>query len=95
MNIQLSLNDARELAITALKSIKFNQEDAEITADHLIDAAMRGVTFGSLPRILSIAEKIKAQVEESVKFAEDSPYPEAEELYKDVYAQQDYHFVKD
>jgi pyruvate dehydrogenase E1 component alpha subunit len=43
----------------------------------------------------TIAEKIKAQVEEAVKFAEESPYPEAEELYKDVYAQQDYPFVKD
>lgn len=61
MNIQLSLSDARELAIKALKSIKFNQEYAEITADHLIDAAMRGVTFGSLPRILSIAEKINEE----------------------------------
>lgn len=61
MNIQLSLSDARELAIKALKSIQFNQEDAEITADHLIDAAMRGVTFGSLPRIISIAEKMKEE----------------------------------
>jgi len=61
MNIQLSLSDARDLAIKALKSIQFNQEDAEITADHLIDGAMRGVTFGSLPRILSIAEKLKEE----------------------------------
>ena len=37
--------------------------------------------------------KIKAIVEESVKFAEDSPYPEADELYKDVYAGGDYPFI--
>jgi pyruvate dehydrogenase E1 component alpha subunit len=42
-----------------------------------------------------IAAKIKAQVEESVKFAEESPYPDASELYKDVYAQDNYPFVKD
>lgn len=40
-----------------------------------------------------IDTKIKALVEESVKFAEDSPYPEPGELYKDVYIQQDYPFI--
>jgi pyruvate dehydrogenase E1 component alpha subunit len=42
-----------------------------------------------------IAAKVKAQVEEAVKFAEESPFPEPEELYKDVYAQKDYPFIKD
>ena len=32
-------------------------------------------------------------VEDSVKFAEDSPYPPAEELYKDVYVQEDYPYI--
>jgi pyruvate dehydrogenase E1 component alpha subunit len=40
-----------------------------------------------------IDNKIKAIVEESVKFAEESPYPEADELYKDVYVQEDYPFI--
>lgn len=40
-----------------------------------------------------IDAKIKAIVDESVKFAEDSPYPEPEELYKDVYIQEDYPFI--
>jgi pyruvate dehydrogenase E1 component alpha subunit len=40
-------------------------------------------------------EKIKAIVEDSVQFAEDSPYPPAEELYKDVYVQQDYPYILD
>lgn len=38
---------------------------------------------------------IKAIVEESVRFAEESPLPAAEELYEDVYVQQDYPYVKD
>jgi len=38
-------------------------------------------------------ETIKAMVEESVKFAEESPYPEAEELYKDVYAEPNYPYI--
>jgi LDH2 family malate/lactate/ureidoglycolate dehydrogenase len=58
MNITLSLTEARALAIAALQSLSFTEEEAAITADHLVDAALRGVTFGSLPRILSIAEKM-------------------------------------
>lgn len=38
---------------------------------------------------------VKKVVEESVKFAEESPYPTADELYKDVYVQQDYPFILD
>lgn len=42
-----------------------------------------------------VAEKVKEQVEDSVKFAEESPFPEAEELYNDVYVQKDYPFIMD
>lgn len=38
---------------------------------------------------------IKAQVEESVQFAEESPWPSDDELLKDVYVQQDYPFITD
>lgn len=40
-----------------------------------------------------IEENVKALVEESVKFAEESPYPEPDELYKDVYAEPNYPFI--
>jgi len=40
-----------------------------------------------------IDAKIKAQVEESVRFAEESPFPPADEAYKDVYVQKDYPFI--
>jgi len=40
-----------------------------------------------------IDKKIKATVEESVKFAEESDYPDPSEAYKDVYVQQDYPFI--
>ncbi|MEK6614535.1 MAG: thiamine pyrophosphate-dependent enzyme, partial [Bacteroidota bacterium] len=39
--------------------------------------------------------KVKAVVDESVKFAEESPFPNPEEIYKDVYTQTDYHYIKD
>jgi pyruvate dehydrogenase E1 component alpha subunit len=40
-------------------------------------------------------EKIKQIVEECVVFAEESPYPEAHELYEDVYVQNDYPYIMD
>ena len=42
-----------------------------------------------------IDEKVKSIVEESVNFAENSPYPDASELYKDNYLQEDYPFLMD
>jgi pyruvate dehydrogenase E1 component alpha subunit len=45
--------------------------------------------------IEAINERVKAQVEESVQFAEESPWPDDSEVYKDVYAQEDYPFIKD
>lgn len=39
--------------------------------------------------------KVKALVDESVKFAEESPFPTPDELYKDVYVQKDYPYITD
>ncbi len=41
----------------------------------------------------ALAEKIKAEVEASVQFAEESPYPDDSELYADNYVQADYPFI--
>jgi pyruvate dehydrogenase E1 component alpha subunit len=43
----------------------------------------------------TINERVKAQVEEAVQFAEESPWPDDSEVYKDVYIQEDYPFIKD
>ena len=40
-----------------------------------------------------IEAKVKAEVDESVKFSEESPWPEASELYTDVYVEKDYPFI--
>ncbi len=42
-----------------------------------------------------INARVKAQVEEAVQFAEESPWPDDSEVFKDVYIQQDYPFIKD
>jgi pyruvate dehydrogenase E1 component alpha subunit len=46
-------------------------------------------------QIDQINEKVKAEVEESVKFAEESPWPNDDELYKDIYAEENYPFITD
>ncbi|MCS7073062.1 MAG: pyruvate dehydrogenase (acetyl-transferring) E1 component subunit alpha [Bacteroidia bacterium] len=42
-----------------------------------------------------IEEKVRLEVQECVEFAEKSPYPDASELYTDVYVQKDYPFLMD
>lgn len=42
-----------------------------------------------------IGSWVKNEVDESIEFAENSPYPEGSELYNDVYTQEDYPFIKE
>jgi len=42
-----------------------------------------------------IHERVKHEVEESVTFAEESPWPDEDELLKDIYIQEDYPFIVD
>jgi pyruvate dehydrogenase E1 component alpha subunit len=49
--------------------------------------------YATEQELKAIQDKVKTQVEESVKFAEESPLPDASELYKDVYTQEDYPYV--
>ena len=42
-----------------------------------------------------IDEKIKVRVQESVDFAEASPFPDKSEAYKDVYVEENYPFIVD
>lgn len=51
--------------------------------------------YASDKELEAIEERVKAKVDESVKFAEESPFPELDELYKDVYYQKDYPFIMD
>lgn len=51
--------------------------------------------FASEAEIEAINKKIQDIVEDSVKFAEESPYPDPSELFKDVYVQNDYPYITD
>ncbi|WP_028295922.1 pyruvate dehydrogenase (acetyl-transferring) E1 component subunit alpha [Olivibacter sitiensis] len=43
----------------------------------------------------SVEEEVKNAISECVKFAEESDYPQAHELFEDVYVQEDYPFIQD
>jgi pyruvate dehydrogenase E1 component alpha subunit len=51
--------------------------------------------FATESDLEAIDEKIKGIVAESVKFAEDSAFPDAAEIYTDIYVEADYPFIKD
>ena len=54
---------------------------------------IREKKFATDAQILEIDNRVKNTVEESVTFAEESPYPDPSELYKDVYVQDDYPYI--
>jgi pyruvate dehydrogenase E1 component alpha subunit len=51
--------------------------------------------YATEAELKTIDDKIAVIVEASVKFAEDSPWPDDSEVYKDVYIDQNYPFIVD
>src|SRR5439155_6512469 len=54
--INLSVADARDLAEGALRGVGYDDEEARIIADHVIDAALCGYEYSGLAKILNIPE---------------------------------------
>jgi pyruvate dehydrogenase E1 component alpha subunit len=42
-----------------------------------------------------IEARVKAEIEDAVEFAENSPLPDPSSLFEDNYLQRDYPFIKD
>jgi pyruvate dehydrogenase E1 component alpha subunit len=51
--------------------------------------------YASDEELEEINQRVNAEVEACVTFSEESPFPDASELYEDVYSQADYPFIKD
>jgi pyruvate dehydrogenase E1 component alpha subunit len=67
-----------------------NQDPLETTKNTIVQLGHASETD-----LETIENTIIAEVNASVEFAESSPYPEAAELYKDVYVEDDYPFIMD
>ena len=46
-------------------------------------------------QIEAIHEKVKQEIVDAIKFAEESPFPEPEDMYEEIYAEPNYPFIKD
>ncbi|MDB9775263.1 pyruvate dehydrogenase (acetyl-transferring) E1 component subunit alpha [Vicingaceae bacterium] len=58
-------------------------------------AVIKDKKYATEAQLKEIQDRVKAQVKESVDFAEESEFPKAEDLYNDVYVQEDYPFLRD
>ena len=54
--VRLTVAEARELAEDSLRRIAYDEEDARIVADHVLDAALCGYEYSGLPKILNLPE---------------------------------------
>ena len=60
-----------------------------------VRATILGKKMATEADLAAIEQKVNAQVEESVKFAEESKFPEVEEAMRDIYAEPNYPFTVD
>ena len=59
--VHLCIADARELAERALQGGGYDNNEARILADHMLDAALCGYEYSGLPKILNTLEHPKAR----------------------------------
>jgi LDH2 family malate/lactate/ureidoglycolate dehydrogenase len=72
--VRLSIPEARALGEAALQRIGYPAADAAIITDQLIDNALCGYRFASLPRILAIAEDEKtAKPRAPIRIVRETP----------------------
>jgi pyruvate dehydrogenase E1 component alpha subunit len=60
--------------------------------DHVLKVIKENKWLSDI-KIKEIQDWVKKEVVESIEFAENSPYPDAEELYHDVYVESDYPYI--
>jgi len=71
------------------------EEDKESDPIEVLKRKLLDVFGVKEEEIEVINERVRLEVEESVQFAEDSPFPDADELLKDVYVDANYPFITD
>jgi LDH2 family malate/lactate/ureidoglycolate dehydrogenase len=72
--IRLTVPEATALGVRALQSLGLSEDDVRIIVDQLIDNALCGYPFASLPRILAIAQDAKTrQPRQPVRVMHDTP----------------------
>ena len=60
-----------------------------------VAASILEKNFATKEELDAIDKRVADKVTASVKFAEESPWPSDDEVYKDIYIDKDYPFIKD
>ncbi len=85
-------------SISDPQKYRTKEEVEEYKSKDPIAALLQTITTSNLAsedEIKAINERVDKAVEDCVKFAEESPWPNDDELLKDVYADQNYPFITD
>ena len=56
--MQITVEEARSLVVRTMRALDQTEDHARIIADHVIDCELRGLVYGGLPRVVSIAERL-------------------------------------
>lgn len=59
--VRLTLDEASRIAFDALVRVGYDESDAQVVTEHLIDAAACGYEYSGLPKILEIVEAARAK----------------------------------
>ena len=54
--VRLTVDEARALSVAALKKAGYDDEQAGVIADHVMDAALCGYEYSGLPKLLNVFE---------------------------------------
>ncbi|MBM3343895.1 MAG: Ldh family oxidoreductase [Betaproteobacteria bacterium] len=54
--VRLTVDEARTLGINALKKTGFDDEQAAVITDHVVDAALCGYEYSGMPKLLNVIE---------------------------------------
>ncbi|MBG6099061.1 Ldh family oxidoreductase [Nocardioides luteus] len=60
MTVQLTVAEVGDLIRAVLISVGLTHDDAVTASEHILDCELRGLSYGGLPRTLSVAERLLA-----------------------------------
>jgi pyruvate dehydrogenase E1 component alpha subunit len=80
------------------RKYRTKEEEEEYQNEDPIEKVLKTIRankYATEKQLETIQLKIKKQIEDAVKFAEDSPLPQPEDMYNEIYAEPNYPFIKD
>ncbi|MBV6484079.1 MAG: Acetoin:2,6-dichlorophenolindophenol oxidoreductase subunit alpha [Flavobacteriales bacterium] len=80
------------------RKYRTKEEEEEYQNEDPIEKVLKTIRankYATEKQLEAIQFKIKKQIEDAVKFAEESPLPQPDDMYNEIYAEPNYPFIKD